>query len=266
MSNSACLKGAATLFFNLSSNSDARSSTKATDPCRRPGGAFGKAAPRSPASRSRRAGVARGAPGRPVGDRRPGSQVTDLAPQLGRGGCRDMACGLVGPGRIAILREGSEPLRVEAAKFTPPRRLRIVAPPGGRRYGPLGRGGRGLPGQRPSTTRSWSPSRRGRSTYSPAAASSSASAGREREFDAFGGRAARPVKYVAAIRALRREDTASFAGGFVSFDSVRVYPKSLRARSKGRRSQEAIGGTVVERAAIVGPSNLRHSYRRSVAV
>jgi probable F420-dependent oxidoreductase len=55
------------------------------------------------------------------------------------------------------------------------------------------------------------------------------------EFDAlgvpFGGRAARAVEYVAAIRALWREDAASFQGEFVSFDSVRVYPKPPRARS-----------------------------------
>jgi probable F420-dependent oxidoreductase len=55
------------------------------------------------------------------------------------------------------------------------------------------------------------------------------------EFDALGvpfrGRAARAVEYVAAIRALWREDAASFHGEFVSFDSVRVYPKPPRARS-----------------------------------
>jgi probable F420-dependent oxidoreductase len=55
------------------------------------------------------------------------------------------------------------------------------------------------------------------------------------EFDAlgvpFGRRAARAVEYVAAIRALWREDAASFHGEFVSFDSVRVYPKPPRARS-----------------------------------
>ena len=55
------------------------------------------------------------------------------------------------------------------------------------------------------------------------------------EFEAlgvpFGGRAARTVEYVAAIRALWREDAASFEGEFVSFDSVRVYPKPPRDRS-----------------------------------
>jgi probable F420-dependent oxidoreductase len=55
------------------------------------------------------------------------------------------------------------------------------------------------------------------------------------EFEALGvpfaGRAARAVEYVAAIRALWREDAASFHGEFVSFDSVRVYPKPPRARS-----------------------------------
>jgi alkanesulfonate monooxygenase SsuD/methylene tetrahydromethanopterin reductase-like flavin-dependent oxidoreductase (luciferase family) len=47
----------------------------------------------------------------------------------------------------------------------------------------------------------------------------------------FRGRAARTVEYVAAIRALWREDAASFEGEFVSFDSVRVYPKPPRDRS-----------------------------------
>jgi probable F420-dependent oxidoreductase len=55
------------------------------------------------------------------------------------------------------------------------------------------------------------------------------------EFDALGvpfrGRAARTVEYVAAIRALWREDAASFEGEFVSFDSIRVYPKPPRDRS-----------------------------------
>jgi probable F420-dependent oxidoreductase len=55
------------------------------------------------------------------------------------------------------------------------------------------------------------------------------------EFDAlgvpFGRRAARAVEYVAAIRALWREDAASFHGEFASFDCVRVYPKPPRARS-----------------------------------
>lgn len=55
------------------------------------------------------------------------------------------------------------------------------------------------------------------------------------EFDALGvpfvGRAARAVEYVAAIRALWREDAASFRGEFVAFESVRVYPKPARARA-----------------------------------
>jgi probable F420-dependent oxidoreductase len=55
------------------------------------------------------------------------------------------------------------------------------------------------------------------------------------EFDAlgvpFGRRAARAVEYVAAIRALWREDATTFQGEFVSLDSVRVYPKPPRARS-----------------------------------
>jgi probable F420-dependent oxidoreductase len=55
------------------------------------------------------------------------------------------------------------------------------------------------------------------------------------EFDALGvpfaRRAARTLEYVAAIRALWHDDVASFAGEFVSFDSVRVYPKPPRSRS-----------------------------------
>jgi probable F420-dependent oxidoreductase len=51
------------------------------------------------------------------------------------------------------------------------------------------------------------------------------------EFDALGvpfaRRAARTAEYVAAMRALWRDDVASFDGEFVSFDSVRVNPKPV---------------------------------------
>ncbi|MDT5350169.1 MAG: hypothetical protein QOH91_3456 [Mycobacterium sp.] len=54
------------------------------------------------------------------------------------------------------------------------------------------------------------------------------------EFDALGvpfeHRAARTAEYVAAMRTLWRDDVASFDGKFVSFDSIRVYPKPVRDR------------------------------------
>jgi probable F420-dependent oxidoreductase len=54
------------------------------------------------------------------------------------------------------------------------------------------------------------------------------------EFDALGvpfaHRAARAVEYVRAIRTVWRKDSASFAGRFVNFDSIRVYPKPVRER------------------------------------
>ena len=54
------------------------------------------------------------------------------------------------------------------------------------------------------------------------------------EFDALGvpfaNRAARAVEYVRAIRTVWREDSASFAGQFAAFDSIRVYPKPVRDR------------------------------------
>ena len=43
-------------------------------------------------------------------------------------------------------------------------------------------------------------------------------------------RGRRAAEYVAAMRVLWREDVASFAGEFVSFDSVRVNPKPIRRR------------------------------------
>ena len=54
------------------------------------------------------------------------------------------------------------------------------------------------------------------------------------EFDALGipfeRRAARTAEYVAAIRALWRDDVTSFHGEFVDFDSIRVNPKPARGR------------------------------------
>ncbi|ORW32707.1 LLM class F420-dependent oxidoreductase [Mycobacterium paraense] len=43
-------------------------------------------------------------------------------------------------------------------------------------------------------------------------------------------RGARTAEYVAAIRALWRDDVASFDGHFVAFDAIRVNPKPLRDR------------------------------------
>jgi probable F420-dependent oxidoreductase len=54
------------------------------------------------------------------------------------------------------------------------------------------------------------------------------------EFDALGvpfeRRGARTKEYVDAIRTLWRDDVASFDGGFVHFDAVRVNPKPVRGR------------------------------------
>ena len=62
------------------------------------------------------------------------------------------------------------------------------------------------------------------------------------EFDALGvpfeRRAARTAEYVDAIRALWRDDVASFRGEFVNFSSVRVNPKPLR----DRRIPVVVGG------------------------
>ncbi|MEE6139831.1 LLM class F420-dependent oxidoreductase [Mycobacterium sp. 050128] len=44
-------------------------------------------------------------------------------------------------------------------------------------------------------------------------------------------RAARTAEYVAAMRALWRDDVSSFDGNFVGFDSIRVNPKPVRDRS-----------------------------------
>lgn len=46
----------------------------------------------------------------------------------------------------------------------------------------------------------------------------------------FRDRASRTVEYVRAMRELWREDVASFSGEFVSFESIRVYPKPVRNR------------------------------------
>ena len=54
------------------------------------------------------------------------------------------------------------------------------------------------------------------------------------EFDALGvpfeRRAARTAEYVAAVRALWRDDVASFDGTFVGFEAIRVNPKPVRDR------------------------------------
>jgi probable F420-dependent oxidoreductase len=53
------------------------------------------------------------------------------------------------------------------------------------------------------------------------------------EFDALGvpfeRRAARTSEYVAAMRALWRDDVASFSGEFVDFEAIRVHPKPVSA-------------------------------------
>ncbi|OBH94896.1 LLM class F420-dependent oxidoreductase [Mycobacterium sp. E2733] len=54
----------------------------------------------------------------------------------------------------------------------------------------------------------------------------------------FAHRGARTAEYVAAMRALWRDDVASFDGNFVCFDSIRVNPKPVR----DRRIPIAIGG------------------------
>jgi probable F420-dependent oxidoreductase len=46
----------------------------------------------------------------------------------------------------------------------------------------------------------------------------------------FAGRARRATEYVQAMRTLWREDVASFAGEFISFDAVRVNPKPVGDR------------------------------------
>jgi probable F420-dependent oxidoreductase len=54
------------------------------------------------------------------------------------------------------------------------------------------------------------------------------------EFDALGipfeRRGARTAEYVAAVRAIWRDDAASFHGEFVDFESIRVNPKPIRGR------------------------------------
>lgn len=54
----------------------------------------------------------------------------------------------------------------------------------------------------------------------------------------FARRGARTAEYVAAMRALWRDDVASFDGEFVRFDSIRVNPKPVR----GRRIPIVVGG------------------------
>jgi probable F420-dependent oxidoreductase len=62
------------------------------------------------------------------------------------------------------------------------------------------------------------------------------------EFDALGvpfaRRGARTAEYVAAIRALWREDVATFDGEFVTFDAIRVNPRPVR----DRRVPVVVGG------------------------
>jgi probable F420-dependent oxidoreductase len=63
------------------------------------------------------------------------------------------------------------------------------------------------------------------------------------EFDALGvpfdRRGVRTAEYVAAMRALWRDDVASFHGEFVDFDAIRVNPKPVR----DRRIPVVLGGT-----------------------
>lgn len=75
------------------------------------------------------------------------------------------------------------------------------------------------------------------------------------EFDALGvpfaRRGARADEYIAAMRRLWADDTASFRGEFVGFESARVYPKPAR----GRAIPIVIGGTTdaaLRRAAAIG--------------
>ncbi|EFG75745.1 putative F420-dependent oxidoreductase, Rv2161c family [Mycobacterium parascrofulaceum ATCC BAA-614] len=62
----------------------------------------------------------------------------------------------------------------------------------------------------------------------------------------FARRGARTAEYVAAMRALWRDDVASFAGDFVRFDSIRVNPKPVRDRGipivVGGNSDRRCGG------------------------
>lgn len=53
----------------------------------------------------------------------------------------------------------------------------------------------------------------------------------------FAGRGRRTAEYVAAMRALWREDVSSFDGEFVRFEAIRVYPKPV-----GRRVPVVLGG------------------------
>src|SRR5205807_8015736 len=46
----------------------------------------------------------------------------------------------------------------------------------------------------------------------------------------FEGRGGRTAEYVAAMRVLWRDDLASFAGEYVTYDSVRVNPKPINRR------------------------------------
>jgi probable F420-dependent oxidoreductase len=68
------------------------------------------------------------------------------------------------------------------------------------------------------------------------------------EFDALGvpfeRRGARTTEYVAAMRAIWRDEVASFAGDYARFDAIRVNPKPLRGRVPvvlGGNSDAALG-------------------------
>jgi probable F420-dependent oxidoreductase len=67
----------------------------------------------------------------------------------------------------------------------------------------------------------------------------------------FARRGARTDEYIAAMRRLWADDVASFAGEFVRFDGVRVYPKPAR----GRSIPVVVGGTTdaaLRRVAVLG--------------
>ena len=63
----------------------------------------------------------------------------------------------------------------------------------------------------------------------------------------FAGRGRRTAEYVDAMRVLWREDVSSYAGEFVRFDAVRVYPKPL-----ARRIPVVVGGNTDAALARVG--------------
>jgi hypothetical protein len=243
MSNSACLKGAANLFFNLSSDSDARSSTKATTRVEDPGV---RSAKRHHAVRRVVAAEPAWHEGRRV-DRWETADQAARSPTLRRSSAEALSRHGLRPGRPGPDRDFARRLRTPEGGGSEVHPSTTASDRGAARRAALW------------AFRSWRAGFAGSAPeHSQVLVAKQAETldvlsggrfvlgvGRSRESSTarvpFRGRAARPVKYVAAIRALSREDTASFAGEFVSFDFVRVYPKPLRARSKGRRSQETIG-------------------------